>query len=878
MKKHISTSDGNVIYYTSECSVWALNRWTAKKRLLASLECLPTCLDARYGWVCVGALDEGHCTFINVNAEANDVTDRRQHNYSESEVDALLPLDLDPESRLLATISGQSGARPIPQHSSLAGLATTQSAEARGDIRRKPIVHRVQCGDDIVNSVTIYRLRTTRKDCQDEDVVVVTNNDKTVRIFSLSQMRSLNTIEFGCAMNHASISPSGEMMMAVGDEPRVFFCKRSQLSSITTCNEGSYTNYEWEQIAEPEMSLAHQKHFLGDLADELQERVDTCFATAFSPSGHLCAAASQTGIITVFDTSLIRPNLDTLEAVVDIFKTSRPVAMTNFSGAVRSMCFSPAPWDLLAWAEDRGRVCVVDVRPGPFRLKQILKLDIGSPDLNYIHVAEQGNEELAFEERQIGLEARFIMRQREALEAQDRLAAVSDASDYIELAAERRRILQEASPDSLRPSNESFHAFTEAEERMLEEIRQYRRRENAQLRNESSEPSASPYSINYPGLSQRVQEAVPRATDRVPELRFRSSTPGVGSSLNSISRSTDSIRDWINHRSALEQSRGSNRREPRRRSSVVISNSNDPSRTTASHPSSLAPIGTAAPNFSTSPSRLMTSTLPSPPPEPTPFETRHDAWDIISNAMTSNNRVASRDPSRNNPSQELTTSISTDRPNSQYDAETNTMTLDQTYASARANVEDHVAQTAAADRSSPTDRSLAALHAQQARSLQQLRDQQTELASYRARYEHLRSVNAADMRRLEQTYLERSATRRGEDATAVDTLDDEQLSLVRRITMPHLGRSGGGNGIGRSTAVAPTGATVGGTVPATSNARLTRRINVHDLRGEESDGVVTMGLGWSPDGGRLYVGTEEGILAYEVNLRWRMQFPAEEWL
>ena len=866
--------------------------------------------------MCVGALDSGasgNCAFIRVNVDEDGNAGLSHNGSLENEIDALLPLDLDPESRRLATISGQEGTRSFPRSQSPAEHGPSRLLEANLGHRGKPVVHNVQCGKDIVNSVKIHRLRSSQKDCKDEDVVVVTNNDKTVRVFSLSQMCNLTTLEFDCAMNHASISPSGKLMIAVGDEPRVFFCKRSQLSSITTYNEGSYANYDWEQIAEPEISLAHQRHFLGDLAVELPERIDTCFATAFSPSGHLCAAASQTGIITVFNTSLISPDMDSLEAVVDIFKTSRPVAITNFSGAVRSMSFSPAPWDLLAWAEDRGRVCVVDVRSGLSRSKQILNLDVDSPDLNSVHVTMTADDDLTSEERQLEIEARFIMRQREALEAQDRLATVSNASDFMEIAAQRRRLIQEARIDSPRPSDENFHAFSEAEERMLEEIRQYRLHETSQMQNQSSEPPPDPYSINYPEFSQRNRQASSRAQDRELGWHFRSS-PSAESSLNSISRSTDSIRDWINTRSALNQIRGSNRREPRRRSSVVISNSNDSSRTISSHPSSLAPIGTTVSNFSASPSRLATYTPPSPPLEPTVSETRRDAWDIISNAMTTTNPQSSEPSSRNHPQEP--TSLSTNDAliqysptNSRYrnspfsnanntispstvdptttDAVSSAAALDRSYASLRVtmhgnNADEPIAQSAAADRS------LAALHAQQDRSLQQLRDQQAQLATYQARYERLRSVNAADMRRLEQNYLERSASGRG-GVAAVDPTDEE-LALVRRMAAAAAAAGGGGGGssgsgggggggLGRSTAVAAGSATVTGTMPSLNpNGRLMRRIIVHDLRGEENDGPITMGLGWSIDGSRLFVGTEEGILGYDVDLKGRMQFPAGEWL
>ena len=727
----------------------------------------------------------------------------------------------------------------------------------------------MECGEDIVNSVTIHRLYDGQADRKHEDVVLVTNNDKTVRIFSLSQMKNLTTIRFDVAMNHASMSPTGDLMIAVGDEPRVFFCKRSGVSTNESDREGPVFRDDWAVIAEPEMSLAHQNHIMpGDCTVQLHERVDTCFATAFSPSGHLCAAASQTGIITVFDTRLIYPNMGELDAVVDIFRSSRPVALTNFSGAIRSMCFSPAPWDLLAWAEDRERVCIVDVRSGPSRSKQTLYLDPQSPDLNLMTSSEVIDDELTSEERQLEIEARFIMRQREALDAQDRLAAVSHATEYMELSAERRRLLQETRIDSPRPSDENFHAFTEAEERMLEEIRQYRLREGSQTQVNHSESDTGPYSVRYPESSGRSRNTATREQDRVPELRFRSSVHSVGTSLNSISRSTDSIRDWIYHRSNQEQGRSGSRREPRRRSSVVMSNSNDPSRTTSSHPSSLAPIGTTANNLSASPSRLAAYTPPSPPPEPTVSESQPEAWSIISNAMTTTDQLSHDNASRN-PLRDSSSSTADPVPPSYADGSSfSRLPSPPTSTSANLNrwspnFEQHLAHLRAnADNlatQSATDRQLAALRAQQDRSLQQLRDQQAQLATYQARYERLRSVNAADMRRLEQTYLERSSSGRGTS----EILDDEQLALVHRIADPNFPNIRSRSELYRGIA---------------ANGRFTRRVNVHDLRGEENDGPVTMGLSWSIDGRALYVGTEEGIFGYNVNMLGRMQFPAVEWL
>ena len=60
----------------------------------------------------------------------------------------------------------------------------------------------------------------------------------------------------------------------------------------------------------------------------------------------ICAVASQNGIITIFDTALIQGDWDADAAVVESLRSS---TFPLHTGAVRSMSFSPGPWDLLAW-------------------------------------------------------------------------------------------------------------------------------------------------------------------------------------------------------------------------------------------------------------------------------------------------------------------------------------------------------------------------------------------------------------------------------------------------------------------------------------------------------------------------------------------------
>ena len=104
--------------------------------------------------MCVGGLESGSCAFIHVGEDqTSGFTAATQ---SHTEVDALLPLDLDPDSRMLDHQSYLGHRRP---------------AQAR---RRKPEVHYHELGGCIVNSVTIYQLRSEEPGLHDEVVAILT--------------------------------------------------------------------------------------------------------------------------------------------------------------------------------------------------------------------------------------------------------------------------------------------------------------------------------------------------------------------------------------------------------------------------------------------------------------------------------------------------------------------------------------------------------------------------------------------------------------------------------------------------------------------------------------------------------------------------------
>lgn len=385
-------------------------------------------------------------------------------------------------------------------------------------------------------------------------------------------------------MNHATISPNGKFLLAVGDEPQAFFSERSRLPSLPNDGEPAYARYEWHLLAEPKLRLAHSS--------------DACFSTAFSPSGHVCAVASQTGIITIFDANMIRMDMDPDDAVLNVLKSSRPCLGRDFCGAVRSMSFAPAPWDLFAWAEDQGRVCVMDLRSA-FLSRQTIEIETDSPSLNRAIMSDL-EESHSDAERVLEIEARFVQRHREALEAQDHLAAVNHAANFMELAAERRRIEREAREGGTSALREELNSLTESERQMLDTIHMSRIQENEQERGDAAHQT--PFSVNYsPTSAEGIVDA---------QLSLGSSNNSSSISQNALqsSRGAGSIQDYMRQRSLDRPRAGERTYQPRRRSSVVISNGNPTNNSNSAHPSSLAPIGTATPTLSASPSRLASTT------------------------------------------------------------------------------------------------------------------------------------------------------------------------------------------------------------------------------------------------------------------------------
>ncbi|KAJ2546750.1 hypothetical protein EV175_005486, partial [Coemansia sp. RSA 1933] len=154
------------------------------------------------------------------------------------------------------------------------------------------------------------------------------NNDHTVRLMSLPDLRLVTELKFPTAINYAAISPDGSKMCVVGDSNDVFlFNKRGD---------------DFERIA------------------TLTASNDSSFSCDWNQSSQYFAVGSQDGYATVWD---IRSQQKMVQ--LETFQHGRS------RGACRNVKFSPSgSIDLLAFSEHTSYVNVVDTRS--FEKRQVL--------------------------------------------------------------------------------------------------------------------------------------------------------------------------------------------------------------------------------------------------------------------------------------------------------------------------------------------------------------------------------------------------------------------------------------------------------------------------------------------------------------------------
>ncbi|KAF2019286.1 hypothetical protein BU24DRAFT_386137 [Aaosphaeria arxii CBS 175.79] len=513
LRHFISSPEQDVLYYASKLDLYCLNSATKTQAHITKLPWEARCTASGHGYVCVGGADDGNFAAIKVTGFPPTVATTT----TTTDVDALLPIEL-------------GGRTSIPQ----------QPHQVRLE----------KIGEDIVNSISIHKY--TNKEGADDVVAVLTNNDKTVRIYSLTREVEDTVMDLPFAMNHATISPDGELLLAVGDLPTAYFFKRFKPRKTDNSLANGETTQKRSWILWKEVPL-----YVPPGAGSVQGY----FTTAWSPSGRLCAVGSECGYITVFDPELLTKCKWAKDAAVQLISSTRPDT-TNGPGSIRTMQFSPAPWDLLIWSEDQARVCVADLRRGFGLRRQVLNLDPREDNLERVEVADYDGT-LGPVLQDLRLEADFIRRYRRALDSESRAAAVNYASDYIEASSERRRLHRQL---GVVESDNDPHGLTAHERQILEALRSTRQRE------EGREQTTTPRSINY------TSDSPPARRSRLNWFSTWDNEPREGEGDAPPRRNMgETLAEFItegsrNHR-ILEQSRG---QEPRRRASIIISNEGSP--------------------------------------------------------------------------------------------------------------------------------------------------------------------------------------------------------------------------------------------------------------------------------------------------------------
>ncbi|OQE32039.1 hypothetical protein PENSTE_c001G07492 [Penicillium steckii] len=359
LRHYISTADPDRIYVVVERIVYAIHISAQKREDIAVIPFEPRCLAAGYGWIAVGGPENGECAFLKLNERDLQAHEGYPPTHVPTDVDSALPVGFEPSSQLLTPESSADG----------------PSSTRQPTRRLWPEFERHKFGGSIVNSVTIHRFPSTEKDAAPEDVMIISNNDRTVTVYSLTHTMVVKVFHHPFCMNYAVVSPDHTLLAAVGDENRAYFYNITrdwELSSSKEKEAEKIMTWEWELARCVEMDI-------GSKVDDA-----CCFTISFSPSSHLCAIGSQSGFVTVLDVELIRRPMGYTESETPILCQFPATRSPSEGGAVRCMAFSPEPWDLLVWLEGHGRAGVADVRQA-FLRRQTLQLDTNEPFMQKVH-------------------------------------------------------------------------------------------------------------------------------------------------------------------------------------------------------------------------------------------------------------------------------------------------------------------------------------------------------------------------------------------------------------------------------------------------------------------------------------------------------------
>ncbi|KAI6383129.1 hypothetical protein MCOR25_000316 [Pyricularia grisea] len=360
LRSLIGSGRDGVIYFATGNGNLHLQRLDTKSLETETIQLLsfsPRCLVAQNGWVCCGG-ETGEFVAVQVEPQTSN---RR------------------------GSLPGRNSSPiPFPTGRSDASMIQFPRSHLIAPMPRNKVY-----GKERVNCITLWfppNYVRPHECAYKSPVAVLANNDKHVTIVDLYTMDSMDTLQYPDCVNRALISPDGQLLVAVGDDPYLYVHERTNTPENSLEEDVSMERSisSWQLVQKVHLK-SQRKH------DKSDHRGS--FAACFSNTGSYLAIGTQYGMISIFETSAILEHGE--DALRAYFPSSRP-AVENASphdplsalGAVREMAFSPGPHDILAWSEDRGRAGVADLRSG-FATRQILYLDGEDKATEHLDIADK---------------------------------------------------------------------------------------------------------------------------------------------------------------------------------------------------------------------------------------------------------------------------------------------------------------------------------------------------------------------------------------------------------------------------------------------------------------------------------------------------------
>jgi hypothetical protein len=345
LRSFVAAPSPNEIYFLSSHDIYRLNTSTCTREVVTKLPFEPKCLTAVNNWICCGG-ERGKFAAIRLGSREG------RFDFG-NEADDRLPLHLDPVQRVDMSLLSD-----------------------RFNHYSRPLARLRTIGGDIVNCITIWFPQPhPEKGSYKKPVALLANNDRTVSIVDLEELDILQTLEQDDCINLARISPDGQLLIAIGDDPYMHIYKREEK------NDGSDSHstapYTWVKKTEVQLPSQHKDD---------QSAMKGSFTASFSR--RYLAVGTQYGTICVFELQTLMESESPPPFCT--FTTTRP---NTSDGAVRCLQFNPIePIDLLAITEDDGRIIVADVRCLHFR--QVIKIDSNADNVEHVTVRDRTSSSL----------------------------------------------------------------------------------------------------------------------------------------------------------------------------------------------------------------------------------------------------------------------------------------------------------------------------------------------------------------------------------------------------------------------------------------------------------------------------------------------------